>query len=139
MKANRGNTTNHPSRAGIPLKDGRTTQINLRITPDALTKLKAIVASRKQSRSDYLQEKIDEDYANIQQGEIEPMKFKVLTDSSYTGGLSFLNRFEDVITEPDAEFDENGNEYYTITSERTDIRSLLDDCDAVISYEEVKK
>lgn len=66
------------------------------------------------------------------------MTFKVLTDSSYTGGLWFLNRFDDVTTEPDGEFDENGNEYYTIKSERTDIKSLLDDCDAVISYEEIK-
>ena len=62
----KGNTTNHPSRAGIPIKDGRTARLDLRITPDALTKLKAIVASRKQSRSDYLQEKIDEDYKKLQ-------------------------------------------------------------------------
>jgi hypothetical protein len=61
----KGNRINHPSRAGIPTKDGRTARLDLRITPDALTKLKAIVASRKQSRSDYLQEKIDEDYKKL--------------------------------------------------------------------------
>lgn len=66
------------------------------------------------------------------------MELKVLTDSEYTGGLSFLNHFDDVVTEPDGEFDENGNEFYTITSERTDIKSLLNDCDAVISYEQTK-
>lgn len=63
---------NRPSRKGIsitPHKGGRTAPLFLTITPDALTKLKAIVASRKVSRSDYLQEKIDEDYGKIQQGE----------------------------------------------------------------------
>ena len=68
----KGNKTNHPSRKGVPLKGGRTAWLpGMRITPDALAKLKAITAARKQSRSDYLQEKIDEDYANIQQGETE--------------------------------------------------------------------
>lgn len=64
----KGNRTNHPSRAGIPTKDGRTAWLpGMRITPDALTKLKAITAARKQSRSDYLQEKIDEDYKKLAQ------------------------------------------------------------------------
>jgi hypothetical protein len=69
----KGNRTNHPSRAGVPLKDGRTAWLpGMRITPDALTKLKAIVASRKQSRSDYLQEKIDEDYKKLPQTDVIP-------------------------------------------------------------------
>ena len=72
-----GNTTNHPSRLGIPLKDGRTERLDMRLSPDALTKLKAITASRKQSRSDYLQEKIEEDYKNIQKGENEMNNEKV--------------------------------------------------------------
>ena len=68
----KGNRINHPSRAGIPIKDGRSARLDLRITPDALTKLNAIVASRKQSRSDYLQEKIDEDYKKLSQTDAIP-------------------------------------------------------------------
>jgi hypothetical protein len=68
----KGNRTNHPSRAGVPLKDGRTAALYMKITPDALTKLKAIVANRKQSRSDYLQEKIDEDYKKLPQTDVIP-------------------------------------------------------------------
>lgn len=61
---------NRPSRKGVsikPHKGGRTAKLFMTITPDALAKLKAIVASRKQSRSDYLQEKIDEDYKKLAQ------------------------------------------------------------------------
>lgn len=67
--------------------------------------------------------------------------FKVLTDSTYTGGLSWLYRFDAEI-EPRAEFEPSAkdetvmDEYYTVRfPEDVDGASLLDDCDCVISYE----
>lgn len=68
-------------------------------------------------------------------------KFHVLTDGSYTGGLSWLHRF-------DAEIEPTGNvqpsttkenvtdECYTVTfPDNVDGASLLDDCDCVLVYE----
>jgi len=67
-------------------------------------------------------------------------QFTVVTDSEYTGGLSWLYRFEAEIA-PTGEFAPNQdgemvNEIYTVRfPEGIDGAKLLDDCDAVVSYE----
>jgi len=68
--------------------------------------------------------------------------FNVLTDGTYTGGLSWLYRFDAEI-EPTAEFVPNAksedvlDEYYIVRfPDNVDGASLLDDCDAVVSYEQ---
>lgn len=62
--------------------------------------------------------------------------FKVTADKKYTGGLSWLFNF-DVIIEPAGE-DEEGNEVYDVSfPDGVDGASLLDDCDAVIRYQEL--
>jgi hypothetical protein len=66
----KGNRTNHPGRAGVTIKShkgGRTAALYMTITPDALAKLKVIASYWKQSRSDYLEAKIEEDYSNLVQ------------------------------------------------------------------------
>lgn len=67
--------------------------------------------------------------------------FTVLTDGSYTGGLSWLYRFDAEIeptgdVQPSATKEDVTDEFYTVRfPEGVDGASLLDDCDCVISYE----
>lgn len=66
--------------------------------------------------------------------------FKVVTDSEYTGGLSWLITNFDVVVEPTGEYEEvdgKNNEIYTVEFTTVDGADLLDDCDAVISYEQL--
>jgi hypothetical protein len=67
--------------------------------------------------------------------------FQVVTDSTYTGGLSWLYRFDAEI-EPTGDLVPNANdetvmdEIYTVRfPEDVDGAALLDDCDCVVSYE----
>lgn len=67
--------------------------------------------------------------------------YKVLTDGTYTGGLSWLYRF-DAEVEPTGEFVPNqknkdvNDEYYTVRfPDNVDGAALLEQCDAVVSYE----
>lgn len=67
-------------------------------------------------------------------------KFRVVTDSEYTGGLSWLITNFDAVVEPTGEWEETDgqyNEVYTVDFPSVDGSNLLDDCDAVIQYESV--
>lgn len=68
-------------------------------------------------------------------------KFHVLTDGSYTGGLSWLHRFEAEIeptgdVQASATKEDVTDEFYTVIfPDSVDGASLLDDCDCVLSCE----
>lgn len=65
----KGNRTNHPSRAGMPIKPskgGHTGLITgMRVPGDYVSRLAFIVEKLGISRSDWIKAKIDEDYAKI--------------------------------------------------------------------------
>ena len=68
-------------------------------------------------------------------------KYTVLADGSYTGGLSWLYRFDAEIEptgniQPSATKEDVTDEFYTVRFPKgVDGAALLDDCDCVLSYE----